>query len=210
MPSHTETQAAIRQLLDTQTPKDHAEVPLKNWRGVCLHHSWKPEKPRWGVNYGQVFDHFHRNTNGWNNGCGYHFVVSWNPDNPSEIRVWSTYRWKKQLSGAHALNKKGAVGIRYPNRDLVGICFVGDFDQQSLPPGAASNADQHLIEPLLHLLGLEPSPATVYRHSDFDYKSCPGTSFDMARFIKKDGMPPKPTSVMHRNRVHFLEDIYDG
>ena len=145
-----QTQAAIEEVKGTEELFSGLNVPLRKWKGIVLHHSWKPEKPKWETNYGKVFDHFHFKTNGWNNGCGYDFVASWNPDNPSEVKIWKTYRWKNQLSGAHTINKKGSVGVKYPNKTHIGICVVGDFDHESLPEAAARAIDQKLVEPLLN------------------------------------------------------------
>ena len=151
-------------------------VSIKKWKGSCLHHSYKPTVPNYDYNYAKIFNRIHYNENGWKNGCGYHFVISWDNEN---VKIWSTYRWIHQIDGAHALNPKGVQWaddlqkIR-PNQELVGICIVGDFDKQVLLPHVSSFLANNVIHYLYQKYSI---PKAMFFHHDFDYKTCPGQTF---------------------------------
>ena len=59
-------------------------------------------------------------------GIGYHFVIG-NGRGMEDGQVEPTFRWKQQLAGAHA-------GQRRHNESGIGICLIGNFDEA--PPTA--------------------------------------------------------------------------
>lgn len=157
------------------------KVPeVKKYNGIVLHHSYAPERPIWGRDYGVIFNRFHSQANGWANGLGYQFVLTWNPSNPKETRIQASYRWVNQLVGAHTLNRKKQVtdGLA-PNETMVGLCIVGNFDINPLPPETYLEAKK-FVDVLLATLNI---PRTnIYGHYQFDYKTCPGKRMDVAFF----------------------------
>ena len=89
------------------------------WRYIVLHHSASASG-----NYDQI-DGEHRKILGID-GCGYHFVIgngSGSPDGQIEV----SRRWNNQKQGAHTRNARTHDADEYG----IGICLVGDFDQQA-------------------------------------------------------------------------------
>ncbi len=70
------------------------------------------------------------------------------------------------------------------NYNSLGICIVGDFDEEA-PPMRQWNKAVELVGYLLEMYQLEPSD--VYPHRDFANKTCPGIMFDMLKFRKDLG-----------------------
>ena len=54
----------------------------------------------------QSMDNYHRNVRGWSNGLGYHFVIG-NGVNTTDGRIYTSSRWRQQISGAHCRSKSG-------------------------------------------------------------------------------------------------------
>lgn len=161
-------------------------IAQRKFTGVVLHHSYAPDKPLWGRDYARIFNHFHKYSNGWSNGLGYHFVIAHNPDNPGEIRIQCSYRWTNQIVGSHALNRKGMkldIGGQptpvKPNESMVGICFVGNYDINTMPPETYLAA-KPFVDLLLRNLSIPRE--NIFGHYVFDFKSCPGRRFDVPFF----------------------------
>lgn len=161
-------------------------VTPRKFNGLVLHHSYAPDKPLWGRDYGRIFNQFHKYSNGWSNGLGYHFVITHNPENPKDIRIQCSYRWVSQIVGSHALNRKGmklteggVVKDIKPNESMVGVCFVGNFDVNTMPPETYLAAKQ-FIDVLLRNCNIPRE--NIFGHYVFDFKSCPGRRFDVAFF----------------------------
>ena len=89
----------------------------KKWTAIVIHHS--------GTKNGDtaIFDKWHRENNHWE-GVGYDFVIG-NGSNSGDGQVEVTYRWQKQVTGAHC----GGTPGNWANKDGIGICLVGDFNQ---------------------------------------------------------------------------------
>jgi N-acetylmuramoyl-L-alanine amidase len=89
----------------------------KSWTAIVIHHS--------GTRNGNaaIFDKWHREENHWD-GVGYDFVIG-NGSNSSDGQVETTYRWSEQKVGAHC----GGTPGNWANKDGIGICLVGDFNQ---------------------------------------------------------------------------------
>jgi len=144
-------------------------------KGVCIHHSYIPELPEKDKNYAEIFHKYHYENNSWENGLGYDFVVSWWEENNSiKVKYWTSARWILQLNGAHALNPKAKRwdegNIIIPNKELVSICVVGNYDKNDVPLEIYSTINQ-----IIDLCGIKKN---IFFHSDFDYKTCPGENFD--------------------------------
>lgn len=92
--------------------------------------------------------------NGWS-GAGYHFLVR---------KDGNIYRLRPENKvGAHA---SGA------NSDSLGICFEGDFMQESMG-STQINAGKELVSYLKSKYGI----STVQRHKDVGSTDCPGDNF---------------------------------
>ena len=90
------------------------DTPLKRqWNYIVLHHSADE------VGSAEAFDRYHRRHNGWL-GVGYNFVIGNGHGAPDGL-VQVTFRWEKQIQGAHA-------GHDLYNQHGIGICMVGDFE----------------------------------------------------------------------------------
>ena len=96
-------------------------------------------------------------------GVGYHFVVG-NGRGMPDGSVEPTFRWRGQLSGAHAGDREG-------NAAGVGVALIGDFTKTD-PTPAQLAAVRRLIA---HLRAAYDIPADGVRpHSDFVATACPG------------------------------------
>lgn len=120
-------------------------------------------------------------------GIGYHFVVGNGHGSGGHLtgghgasgqsmgdgEVQPTFRWQKQLAGAHA-------GRREQNERGIGICLIGDFEQ-------AAPTDKQLasLAALLKTLSTRYSipPAKVLRHQDVHATLCPGRLFPWERVV---------------------------
>jgi N-acetyl-anhydromuramyl-L-alanine amidase AmpD len=66
------------------------------------------------------------------------------------------------------------------NMTSLGICLIGDFDENPPPPGQWVAAVL-LVRSLCNLFNIPRE--RIFAHRDFaTYKSCPGDMFDMERF----------------------------
>ncbi len=134
-------------------------IPTK----IILHHSLTAdgETVSWGA-----IRRYHRTVMGWRD-IGYHYGIEL-VDRAPEIlvgRMMNEY-------GAHC---RGA-GM---NRRSLGVCFVGNFDDQP-PAPAIWDAGLKLVGSLVDMFNI--SPKDVHGHCAFSGKSCPGKRFDVERF----------------------------
>lgn len=132
-------------------------------KGIVIHHSATPDSP--AKNWDAI-RRYHIEVNGWRD-VGYHFGVE---------LVGGEY----QILGGRPVHEMGAHTAGY--NDLIGICLVGDFDKAP-PPDDALHRLFCLVLGLLVAFNL--SPDTVYFHSDYSAKSCPGKHFPKSEFIRR-------------------------
>ena len=92
-----------------------SRVRERKWKAIVVHHSAKSSGNM------AMIDDYHRNYNGWD-GVGYDFVIG-NGKGSRDGEVEVTFRWRKQVAGAHA----GGTPNNWANEQAVGICLVGDF-----------------------------------------------------------------------------------
>lgn len=93
---------------------DEPRIGSRIWRYIVVHHSGTPNGSA------RIFEYYHRNVRGMENGMAYHFVIGNGTDTgDGEIEVGN--RWLKQLQGGH---------LRSEEQDevAIGICLVGDFN----------------------------------------------------------------------------------
>lgn len=142
----------------------NAEAPERSWRWIVLHHS--------GTERGSVnaIDREHRRQtdrkgNHWL-GIGYHFVIG-NGRGMEDGAIEPTFRWKQQLHGAHA-------GSETHNESGIGICLIGNFEDQP-PTPAQQQAATQLVE--LLAIRFQLPRDHVLRHGDLKRTECPGHHF---------------------------------
>ena len=141
----------------------------KNWTAIVIHHS--------GTKNGNaaIFDKWHREGNHWE-GVGYDFVIG-NGTNSGNGQVEVTFRWRKQIPGAHC----GGTSGNWANEEGIGICLVGDFNHTT-PTERQMQSLVKLIQFLQQQYGIPKS--RIYGHRTTPgarITECPGNNFPMAR-----------------------------
>ncbi len=110
------------------TPGD--AVTERPWRWIVVHHTATD-----GGSVKSIHRSHRKRLDGDGNpwrGIGYHFLIG-NGEGMADGAVEPTFRWRDQLSGAHA-------GRRAENDRGVGVCLVGDFDAADPTPSQLSAA----------------------------------------------------------------------
>lgn len=142
------------------------EAP-RPWRSIVIHHT--------ATKTGSVesIDQAHRRKrDGRGNlwlGIGYHFVIG-NGQGMRDGEIAPTFRWARQLHGAHA-------GSTEHNETGIGIVLVGNFEQAK-PTAAQWAAVQRLTR---HLTSRYEIPAErIVGHGELKATACPGRYFPLA------------------------------
>ena len=96
---------------------DQIESPrrFRRWKYIVVHNS--------GTASGnaKIFNYYHLNVRGMENGLAYHFVIGNGTDSgDGEIEVGA--RWRRQIQGGHVASSE-------MNEIAIGICLVGDFNK---------------------------------------------------------------------------------
>jgi len=142
------------------------DVPLtRDWKHIVIHHSFTQSGNE------AIFDRYHREQKGWL-GVGYHFVIGnghGSPDGAIEV----TFRWEKQLQGAHA-------GVDEYNTHGIGICLVGNFEQ-NYPTEKQMASLVALTNYLQDRCRIPTSHIFLHRH--LKPTGCPGRNFPFFRFL---------------------------
>jgi hypothetical protein len=140
----------------------------KRWTAIVIHHSATKS------GNAAIFDKWHREGNHWQ-GVGYDFVIG-NGSNSGNGEVEVTYRWQKQITGAHV----GGTPGNWANKDGIGICLVGDFNRTQ-PTNAQMQALVRLVRFLQSRYGIPKS--RIFGHKDTPgagtVTDCPGRNFPM-------------------------------
>jgi N-acetylmuramoyl-L-alanine amidase len=143
-------------------------VPLKRkWEGILIHHSAQPSG-----NMAKI-DKYHREDKGWL-GIGYDFLID-NGDGGPDGLVETTFRWRKQIQGAHA----GEGQKRY-NDHWIGICLVGDFNE-TRPTRAQMASLKRLIAFLQAHCDIPEG--NIKFHRDLKNTECPGRNFPVREVL---------------------------
>jgi LysM repeat protein len=139
-------------------PKDR----LRDWEYIVVHHSGTP-----GGN-AKIFDYYHRQTRGMENGLAYHFVIG-NGSDSGDGQIEVGPRWLMQKQGGHLASES-------LNEIAIGICLVGDFSTHRLGPRQTAA----LIELVQYLRKMMPDAKLKFRlHREINTKptECPGKLF---------------------------------
>jgi N-acetyl-anhydromuramyl-L-alanine amidase AmpD len=147
------------------------KVPENKWKYIILHHSATDE----GNAY--KFDRYHRKKRKWENGLAYHFVIgNGKGSRTGEIEVGN--RWKEQIHGAHTANKDF-------NRISIGICLVGNFEEDNEPAYDQFESLVNLVNYLSKRYNIPKS--NIIKHNQVVQKStaCPGKNFPYEKFMAR-------------------------
>jgi hypothetical protein len=134
------------------------------WRYIVLHHSASASG-----NYDQI-DREHRKILGYD-GCGYHFVIG-NGTSSGDGQIEVAERWNNQKQGVHCRNAKSHDVDEYG----IGICLVGDFDQEPPTPRQVAAA-RALVSYLSRRYRIEPGRVSTHAHLAATPTVCPGKFF---------------------------------
>jgi len=171
---------AARIEIPAPAPEWEVRVKPRNWQYIVVHHSATE------VGCAEKFDRYHRETHGWRDGLGYHFVIGNGTDTwDGQVEVGG--RWTRQIRGAHASSFKN-----YFNKFGIGICLVGNLDD--------SRPTRRQMESLTRLVRWLQATYRVPRsyvigHCDVsETKSCPGDYFPWRSFLAGTyrALPPAP------------------
>lgn len=149
--------------------KDKIDAPRVvpgRWKYVVVHHSGTPS------GNARIFDYFHKNIRGMENGLAYHFVIGNGRDSgDGEIEVGN--RWAKQLQGGHLHSDE-------LNEIAIGICFVGDFNSDRPTKKQIASA----IELITYLNKICGKPPVFKAHREINPRptECPGKNFPVRAF----------------------------
>ena len=146
---------------------DRASVTRGRWRYIVVHNS--------GTKQGNAaaFEHYHRNVRKMQNGLAYHFVIG-NGTSTREGAIEIGNRWHRQIQGGH-------VHSDYLNNIAIGICLVGDFNNERVRKGQLDALDE-LIGYLRRRVGkIQGRAAEVRAHKNINPPQwptdCPGALF---------------------------------
>ncbi|WP_197441039.1 peptidoglycan recognition protein family protein [Thalassoglobus neptunius] len=188
VPTRSDVEDHKQELVEEETTA-HLEVDqateLKAWKFVILHHT--------ATQSGSVesIHEAHRRRvdssgNPWR-GIGYHFVIG-NGHGMSDGEVQPTFRWKEQLSGAHA-------GIRQYNDFGIGVCLVGNFEEAG-PTSAQVDAVRRLLAELRAQFGIQNDQ--ILKHGDLKATACPGRHFPFQEIVSRPiARRPVPNDAHH-------------
>ncbi len=141
----------------------------KKWIAVVVHHSATEN------GNAAIFDKLHKEQNHWE-GVGYDFVIG-NGTDSGDGQVEVTFRWRKQIPGAHC----GGTFGNWANKDGIGICLVGNFSYT----GPTARQTQSLLKLVRFLQQRYRIPKSrIYSHKTTPgarVTACPGRKFPMAR-----------------------------
>lgn len=128
---------------------------------IILHHTWRPTAREYkGEQTVKAIYDFHVKNQGWSD-IGYHFLIA--PDGA----IWAGRPIEN--AGAHTRGR---------NAHSVGVCLIGNFDEEELTARQRTS----LIVTLSALLQrFKLTPQEINFHRDYaPYKSCPGMKLDKA------------------------------
>jgi hypothetical protein len=140
----------------------------KDWTAIVIHHSATEN------GNAAIFDRMHREHNHWE-GVGYDFVIG-NGTDSGDGEVEVTFRWRRQIPGAHC----GGTPGNWANEDGIGICLVGNFDRTT-PTARQMQALVRLVRFLQQRYKI--SESRIYGHNSTPgarVTNCPGARFPMS------------------------------
>ena len=177
LPTFQDLEESVTEV-DSVNVFDVVQSPYRSYVGIVMHHTYSPEVPIWERDYGKIINRYHYETNGWQLGLGYNFLITWNPKNENDLRIQASYRWIHQLAGAHAVNRKGFLNGISANYKLIGIGITSNFDVYE-PSDKLYSQIKNFTDTLQLKLGIPKN--NIFSHNQFDFKSCPGSRFNTSK-----------------------------
>ena len=149
---------------------DVANFNASRWRHIIGHHSAT------GNGNAEIFDRFHRNHRNMPNGLGYHFIIG-NGTNSGDGQIEVGSRWSRQIQGGH-------VRSLAHNRNSIGICLVGNFENTRPTPNQIA-AFSELVDYLKNekLNG----NCRFLVHNELETTLCPGRHFPLSDMHRRFG-----------------------
>jgi N-acetyl-anhydromuramyl-L-alanine amidase AmpD len=143
------------------------ETAARPWKYIVLHHTASDRGDVESIHESHLKNK-DKNGKAWL-GIGYHFVIG-NGNGMEDGEIEATFRWRKQIQGAHA-------GVAEYNQSGVGIVLVGNF-QNGPPTNAQVTAAKRLVRVLAREYDIETSQ--IVGHADVKPTECPGTHFPLS------------------------------
>lgn len=142
-------------------------VASRNWKSIIIHHT---ATSRGSVESIHAAHLRRKDLKGrpWL-GIGYHFVIG-NGNGMPDGAIETTFRWRTQIHGAHAGNRKH-------NETGIGIVLVGNFEK-TRPTKTQLAAIKRLVAVLKREYNI--AAGKVIGHKSFRATACPGRLFPMA------------------------------
>lgn len=155
-----------------------AEAPVKGgrWQRIVIHHSGTSQATIKGM-----IDH-HSRVRHMENGLAYHFVIG-NGKGMPDGSIYVGNRWTRQLDGGHLRSEA-------QNRTSLGICLVGNFDQERPTPKQLESLTA-LLRALQARCRLGTSAIVTHQQVNVMPTRCPGRNFPMKTVLKELGAVQK-------------------
>lgn len=168
---------------------------LKAWKFVILHHTATQSGSVQSIHEAHQ-RRVDSSGNPWK-GIGYHFVIG-NGQGMGDGEVQPTFRWKEQISGAHA-------GIRQYNDFGIGVCLVGNFEEAG-PTSAQVDAVSRLISELRTQFGIQNDQ--ILKHGDLKATACPGRHFPFQEIVSRPiARRPVPNDAHHSRTISGSTEV---
>lgn len=103
------------------------------------------------------------------NGLAYHFVIG-NGQGADDGEIEVGQRWRRQLPGGHCRSPK-------LNREALGICLVGNFEESAGPTPKQFEALTALVLYVMQLCEIPASRVAGHKDVQPDSTLCPGKHF---------------------------------
>jgi len=149
---------------------EHVRIERGKWKYIVIHHSGSESGSA------RAFDRYHREERHMENGLAYHFVIG-NGNGMADGEIAIGNRWKEQLDGGHLASES-------LNEKSIGICLVGNFDEER-PSERQMRALDALINYLLDHCHLKTSAIKTHQKINPIYTRCPGRHFPTQDFLKE-------------------------
>ena len=156
-----------RRLPDVTLNPWKPKVKARKWTSIVIHHTATSRGSVAAIHAAHLK---RKDANGrrWR-GIGYHFVIG-NGAGMPDGAIEPTFRWRTQLHGAHAGNRKH-------NEHGIGIALVGNFEKHR-PTRAQLAAVKRLVATMKNSYNI--AAKNVVGHKSIRATACPGRFFPLA------------------------------